>query len=128
MKLIYVVRRFGPVGGMEHYVWEAARELRALGHQVEVLCEVCLGKQHDGIVVHELGTIATRPRWLALMRFGRMVNSWLEANPHREWLIHSHERLSCHHITTFHGSPFATIFEKTWWRLISLRNGIRCQD
>lgn len=121
MKLIYVVRRFGPVGGMERYVWEAARELRALGHQVEVLCEVCLVKQHDGIVVHELGTIAPRPRWLALLRFGQKVNAWLAANPHHDWLIHSHERLSCHDITTFHGSPFATIFEKPWWRLISLR-------
>jgi UDP-glucose:(heptosyl)LPS alpha-1,3-glucosyltransferase len=29
--------------------------------------------------------------------------------------------LSSHHITTFHGPPFATVFEKPWWRMISLR-------
>ena len=64
-----MVRRFGPVGGMEHYVWETARELRALDHQVEVPSEVCVVQQHHGIVDHEQGTVASRPRWLALMRF-----------------------------------------------------------
>lgn len=121
LKLLHVVRRYGPVGGMERYVWEVTRELRDLGHQVEVLCEVCLAERPDGIIVRELGTIAPRPRWLALLRFGRRVKIWLEVNPHPGWLIHSHERLSSHHITTFHGPPFATIFEKPWWRLISLR-------
>ena len=121
LKLLHVVRRYGPVGGMERYVWEVTRELRDLGHQVEVLCEVCLADKPGGIIVHELGTIAPRPRWLALLRFGRRVARWLEASPHPGWLIHSHERLSSHHITTFHGPPFATIFEKPWWRMISLR-------
>jgi len=121
LKLLHVVRRYGPVGGMERYVWEITRELRDLGHQVEVLCEVCLADKPHGIVVHELGTIAPRPRWLALLRFGKRVARWLDANPHPDWLIHSHERLCSHHITTFHGPPFATIFEKPWWRLISLR-------
>lgn len=121
LKLLHVVRRYGPVGGMERYVWEITRELRDLGHQVEVLCEVCLSDKPHGINVHELGTIAPRPRWLALLRFGKKVARWLKANPHPDWLIHSHERLSSHHITTFHGPPFATIFEKPWWRLISLR-------
>jgi UDP-glucose:(heptosyl)LPS alpha-1,3-glucosyltransferase len=55
------------------------------------------------------------------MQFGDTVNTWLQANPRHGWLIHSHERVNCHDITTFHGSPFATIFEKPWWRLISLR-------
>lgn len=121
MKLLHVVRRYGPVGGMERYVWELTRELRDLGHQVEVLCEVSLAEKPAGIVVHELGTIAPRPRWLALLRFGRRVARWLEENPRPDSVIHSHERLSSHHITTFHGPPFATVFEKPWWRLISWR-------
>jgi len=121
LKLLHVVRRYGPVGGMERYVWEITRELRDLGHQVEVLCEICLAEKPQGIVVHELGTIAPRPRWLALLRFGKRVAHWLEANPRLEHVIHSHERLSSHHVTTFHGPPFATVFEKPWWRLISLR-------
>lgn len=121
LKLLHVVRRYGPVGGMERYVWEITKELRDLGHQVEVLCEICLAEMPPGIIVHELGTIAPRPRWLALLRFGKRVTNWLEKNPRAQSVIHSHERLSSHHLTTFHGPPFATVFEKHWWRLISLR-------
>lgn len=121
MKLIQVVRRYGPVGGMERYVWELTHELRELGHEVLVLCEVCLADKPRGIIVHELGAIVPRPRWLALLRFGRRVACWLEANPHPGWLIHSHERLSSHHLTTFHGPPFATVRDMPWWRKVSLR-------
>ncbi len=121
MKLIYVVRRFGPVGGMERYVWETARELNALGHEVKVLCEICLAEKPQGITVHELGSVRSHPRWYALLRFGQKVKAWLTQHPHPDWLIHSHERLGCHHITTYHGQPFATIREKHWSRLISLR-------
>lgn len=121
LKLLHVVRRYGPVGGMERYVWELTRELAALGHDVEVVCERCYAQKPHGIAVHELGEIAPRPRWLSLLRFGARVAEWLEARPHPGWLIHSHERLSVHHVTTFHGPPFATVFEKPFWRLLSLR-------
>lgn len=121
MKILYVVRRYGPVGGMERYVWEVTRELAALGHQVAVICERCHADKPPGITVHELGEIAPRPRWLSLLRFGRRVKTWLEANPHPDWLVHSHERLSSHHITTFHGPPFATVRDKPFWKRLSLR-------
>lgn len=121
MKLIQVVRRYGPVGGMERYVWELTHELRDLGHEVLVLCEVCLADKPRGIIVHELGTVAPRPRWLALLRFGKNVARWLDENPQPGWLIHSHERLGLHHITTFHGPPFATVRDMPWWRKASLR-------
>lgn len=121
MKLIHVVRRYGPVGGMERYVWELTRELHLLGHEVTVVCERCHAEKPHGLEVHELGEIAPRPRWLSLLRFGRRVAGWLEANPHPGWLIHSHERLNSHHITTFHGPPFATVRDMPWWRKCSLR-------
>ena len=121
MKLVQVVRCYGPVGGMERYVWELTLELRNLGHEVLVLCEVCLAEKPRGITVHELGTIAPRPRWLALLRFGKRAARWLEENPQPGWLIHSHERLSSHHLTTFHGPPFATVRDMPWWRKASLR-------
>lgn len=120
MKVVRAVRRYGPVGGMERYVWEATQALRDLGHEVEVVCEVCTARP-AGIVVHELGTVMPRPRWLALLRFGMGVRRWLQANPRPGWVVHSHERLGCHDVTTFHGPPFATIFEKPWWRWLSLR-------
>jgi UDP-glucose:(heptosyl)LPS alpha-1,3-glucosyltransferase len=121
MKILHVVRRYGPVGGMERYVWELTRELHILGYEVEVLCEVCLADKPHGIKVFELGAIAPRPRWLSLLRFGKRVARWLDEHPHTDFIIHSHERLSSHHITTFHGPPFATVLDRPWWRKVSLR-------
>lgn len=121
MKILHIARRYGPVGGMERYVWEVTRELAALGHQVEVVCERCYAGPPPGIVVHELGEIVARPRWLALLRFGWRVAHWLEAHPRPDAVIHSHERLDCHHVTTFHGPPFATVRDKPWWKKLSLR-------
>ncbi len=121
MKILHVVRRYGPVGGMERYVWETTRELAALGHVVEVVCERCHAEHPNGITVHELGEIAPRPRWLSLLRFGRRVASWLEANPRPGFIIHSNERLAAHDVTTFHGPPFATVRDKPIWKRLSLR-------
>ena len=106
---------------MERYVWELTREMRDLGHKVEVVCERCHAELPHGIAVHELGEITPRPRWLSLLRLGRQVKCWLEIYPHPGFIIHSHERVSVHHVTTFHGPPFATIFERSFWRWISIR-------
>ena len=121
MKILHVVRRYGPVGGMERYVWEITRELAVLGHEVVVVCERCHADRPQGIVVHELGEIAPRPRWLSLLRFGKRVAHWLELNPHPGFVVHSNERLAAHDVTTFHGPPFATVRDKPWWKKISLR-------
>lgn len=121
LELIQVVRRYGPVGGMERYVWELSRELQQLGHRVSVICERCHVEKPGGITVVELGEIAPRPRWLSLLRFSRRVARFLADHPAPNSVIHSHERLDIHHITTFHGPPFATVLDKPWWRLISLR-------
>lgn len=121
MEIIHIVRRYGPVGGMERYVWETTRELAQLGHRVVVVCERCEGDKPSGIEVHELGSMVYRPRWLYYWRFGRRVARWLKEHPHPGWLIHSHERVGVHHVTTFHGPPFATVRDKPWWKKISLR-------
>ncbi len=121
LKLLHVVRRYGPVGGMERYVWEVTRELAALGHEVVVICERCHGEKPQNIIVYELGEIAARPRWLALLRFGARVARWLQDHPHSGFVVHSNERLSAHDVTTFHGPPFATVRDKPWWKKISLR-------
>jgi len=122
---LHVVRRYGPVGGMERYVWELTRALAAAGHPVTVLCERLHAPAPAGIRVHELGEIAPRPRWLSLLRFSRRVAHWLQHHPQPSALIHSHERLGVHQVTTFHGPPFATVFERPWWRRISLRVGMQ---
>lgn len=121
LQLLHVVRRYGPVGGMERYVWELTLELKKLGHQVTVVCERCHAEKPAGIHVVELGEIAKRPGWLSALRFDHRVVNWLAAHPQPGRLIHSHERISSHDFTTFHSPPFATIFEKPWWKRISLR-------
>ena len=106
---------------MERYVWELTHELQQLGHRVSVICERCHVEKPDGITVYELGEIASRPRWLSLLRFSWRVARFMADHPRPNSVIHSHERLNSHHITTFHGPPFATVLDKPWWRLISLR-------
>ena len=92
MKIIHIVRHYGPVGGMERYVWETTRELARLGHQVQVLCEQSMTENPPNIAVHELGRMAPRPRWLGYWRFSRRVQTWLNAHAQPGWLVHSHER------------------------------------
>lgn len=121
LKVLHVVRRYGPVGGMERYVWETTQALAATGAVVEVLCEALHAPAPAGITVHQLGEIASRPRWLSLLRFSRRAERWLKANPIAGRIIHSHERMGVHHVTTFHGPPFATISERGWWRRVSIR-------
>lgn len=121
MKIIQVVRRYGPVGGMERYVWELTRELRNLGHEVIVVCEICRAEKPQGIVVYETGEMVYRPRWLYYWRFGRRVAKWWRTHPQSNAVIHSHERIALHQVTTFHGPPFATARDKPWWKLLSLR-------
>lgn len=121
MGVMQVVRRFGPVGGMERYVWELTLELVKLGHPVKVICERCLTDIPAGVQVIELGEIAPRPRWLAYLRFGNRVANWLAKHPHSGWVVHSHERLGVHDVTTFHGPPFASVRARPWWKKLSLR-------
>ena len=125
MDIVHVVKRYGPVGGMERYVWEVTRELAKLGHRVTVLCERCHAEKPAEITVVELGETAKRPRWLSQVRFSFRVTRWVRENPCPGRVIHSHERIGVHDVTTFHGPPFATIYEKGWWRFISLRVWVR---
>jgi len=120
--LIQICRRFGPVGGMERYVWELCHELAAMGHQVHVLCEKNLYPETlKNVQVHELGAVRPKPRWLAHVRFSHRVHGWLEQHHQPEMIIHSHERTQDHHITTFHGPPFAKVLGLPLWKRLSLR-------
>ena len=39
LRSVHIVRKYGPFGGMERYVWELTHALRALGEPVSVICE-----------------------------------------------------------------------------------------
>jgi len=121
LRILHVVRRYGPVGGMERYVWELSHELHGMGQHITIICEQCLETPTAGIQVIALGTVWPKPRWLALLRFGARVQTWLKHHKAGFDLIHSHERTAVHHVTTFHAPPFANVLKKPFWKRWSVR-------
>jgi UDP-glucose:(heptosyl)LPS alpha-1,3-glucosyltransferase len=121
VKLLQIVRRYGPVGGMERYVWELSLSLRDMGIPVTIVCERCYAEKPTGINVVELGETIKRPRWIAALIFSHRVSKWFKLNPQIEVIVHSHERVNVHHVTTMHGPPFANVRDKPWWKRASLR-------
>lgn len=121
LKSLQIVRRYGPVGGMERYVWELSLSLRDLGVPVTVVCQRCFGEKPANIRVVELGETIERPRWIAALIFSHRVSKWFKQNPQQDTIIHSHERVNVHHVTTMHGPPFANVRDKPWWKRLSLR-------
>ena len=122
LHIVLIVRRYGPAGGMERYVWEISREMAALGHHVIILCEQLLAETApDKVQIIELGCVSPKPRWLAHLRFSAKVSAWLKAHPEHKRIVHSHERTGEHQFTTFHGPPFAAVKNKPWWQRISPR-------
>lgn len=102
---IHIVRQFGPVGGMERYVWELTHTLARQGQKVMVVCEKRHEPTTENIEVIELGLIKPKPRWLAMLRFSRRVTKFFNTFDRADWIIHSHERTAVHQVTTFHGPP-----------------------
>ncbi|ATX79587.1 UDP-glucose:(heptosyl)LPS alpha-1,3-glucosyltransferase [Mariprofundus aestuarium] len=121
MKVLHIVRQYGPVGGMERYAWEVSRAQAELGADVQVLCEHCHLNPSENIQVHLLGQGLRKPRWLSALLFSRKVTAWIKQHPQKNTIIHSHETTGVHHITTFHGPPFARIRQSPWWKRASLR-------
>ncbi len=122
LNVLHIVRRYGPTGGMERYVWEVTRELAKAGHDVSVLCEACCtDTRPENIHVHELGEQVSKPRWLGHLRFSKCVHKWLQDHGKPDTIIHSHERTGNHHVTTFHSPPFARIKDAPWWKKLSPR-------
>lgn len=109
---IHIVRRYGPVGGMENYVYQLTLSLAKQGHRVCILCEknhldaYLLDALPANISIVELGNFCRKPRWLAQWGFSRRVSEHLDQSSYGDVIIHSHERSQVHHVTTFHGPPF----------------------
>jgi UDP-glucose:(heptosyl)LPS alpha-1,3-glucosyltransferase len=123
LEVIQIVRNWGPVGGMEAYVWHLSHELTKRNCKVTVICE----KSHQAtsntdIEVIEIGQLKQKPRWLLYWRFAKHIDTVVQSFKSKgHVVVHSHERSISHDITTFHSMPFATIKDKSWLRLISIR-------
>lgn len=104
MQVVQVVKKFGLVGGMEEYAYRLSIELSQLGIEIVVLCEKSFSKNSTKAKVIELGE-NSKPNWFAHYKFSQGVNKWLAQHPCNKRIIHSHERQSLHHVTTFHTTP-----------------------
>jgi UDP-glucose:(heptosyl)LPS alpha-1,3-glucosyltransferase len=120
LNIVQIVKKFGPVGGMEEYAYRLTQELFKLGLRITVLCEKNYSPDYRGINVIELG-VHSKPHWLSHYRFSQKVNLWLSENHCDERMVHSHERQSLHHVTTFHTTPF-NLGKTRIARFLSLRN------
>jgi UDP-glucose:(heptosyl)LPS alpha-1,3-glucosyltransferase len=121
--IIQVVRNWGPVGGMESYVWHLSHALTLLNYRITVVCE----KSHEAraasnIEVIETGLLPPKPRWILYWRFANKVEAVVKTILSRgQCIVHSHERSIGHDLTTFHSMPFAGIKDKSIWRRLSIR-------
>jgi glycosyltransferase involved in cell wall biosynthesis len=106
LKIIIVVKRFGLCGGMEEYAFRLSEHLVDLGVKVKILCEVQLTETSKNVVVVELGQSMKKPRWVSHIIFSNKVSNWIKNHASKNEIIHSHERINCHHITTIHSTLF----------------------
>ena len=120
MQIVQIVKRFGPIGGMEEYAFRLSIELSKLGFEVIVLCEKSFSSDSFPVVVIELGK-TIKPRWFSHYQFSQKVRKWLAENPNKTRIVHSHERQSTHHVSTFHTTPFGH-GRGRFFRFLSLRN------
>jgi UDP-glucose:(heptosyl)LPS alpha-1,3-glucosyltransferase len=122
LQIIQIVRNWGPVGGMESYVWQLSHELAKKNCLVTVICEQsCYAPDHSNIKIIEIGQLKQKPRWLMYRRFAKKVDDVIQELGAENFVIHSHERSISHDITTFHSMPFATVKDKGWWKRLSIR-------
>ena len=106
-QIVQVVKRFGLCGGMEEYVYQLSKELKSAGQNILILCEEKVSCPNDlELEVVELEVSCKKPRWLSHLLFSKKVKNWIDRNPLEARIIHSHERISCHHVTTIHSTLF----------------------
>ena len=123
VRIVQIVRNWGPVGGMESYVWHLSHALANQHCLITVICEKAHAKANsERIRIIEIGELRQKPRWLMYWRFANRVEEQIQAlGLKQDCIIHSHERSISHDMTTFHAMPFATIKEKTWFKQVSIR-------
>ncbi len=122
LKILYIVRPFGPVGGMERYVFETAREMVQRGHQVTALCrsvdeESIAG---SGVEVIKLQPKPAKRGWHDRYVFRDAVTEFFRdpVNRKRFDIVHSHENTIEQDVTTEHGPCTAYGLRlKPWKRL-----------
>lgn len=107
MEIVKVVKRYGLCGGMEEYAYRLSHELLERGASVTILTEREMTKPKDpAIKIVRVQASPIKPRWLSHLLFSRKISEWAKRNPSEKRIIHSHERIACHEITTIHSTLF----------------------
>ena len=121
MKIAQIVRRFGPVGGQERYVWEVCLQLANEGHEVHVFCHEydCITSQAKNIHIHLQKVLFAKPRWLNALLFDHSLRAQLHKGQYD--LVHSHEKTREKSCVTIHSTPFAKVLKKPWYYRLGLR-------
>ena len=121
-RIVQIVKRFGPVGGMESYVWRLTQGLSARGLLVSVVCEQVMGEASPDIDIIHVKKAPEKPRWKSMLLFRERVDALLKDRfQGQKIIIHSHERSLSHHVTTFHGPPINANGNLNWIQKLSPR-------
>jgi UDP-glucose:(heptosyl)LPS alpha-1,3-glucosyltransferase len=129
LKLLFVVRTFGPAGGMERYVFETAREMAIRGHDVSVLCRAVHAQAAAQTTVK---TVVLQPKpakrgWEDRENFAEAVSGFLGKNSKTASfdVIHSHENTLKQDVSTEHGPCTLAGLRRAPWKVFdysALRN------
>ena len=122
MRILYIVRPFGPLGGMERYVFETAREMVKRGHHVSALCRSVdeTSAAASGVNIIQLQPKPAKRGWHDRYVFRDAVTEFLALAVNRTLfdIIHSHENTIEQDVTTEHGPCTAYGLRlKPWKRL-----------
>lgn len=120
LKILYIVQTFAPVGGMERYVFETAREMVSRGHEVTALCRASEAGQASQSGVR---TIVVRPEpsrrgWQDRLVFREAVSKFFRDNPKGGVfdIIHSHENTLQQDVSTEHGPCTLAGLRRAPWK------------
>ena len=122
LRILYIVRPFGPLGGMERYVFETAREMVKRGHEVAALCRSVdeASAAASGVEVIQLQPKPAKRGWHDRYVFRDAVTEFFAeaADRGRFDIVHSHENTIEQDVTTEHGPCTAYGLRlKPWKRL-----------
>jgi UDP-glucose:(heptosyl)LPS alpha-1,3-glucosyltransferase len=120
LRVLYLVRAFAPVGGMERYVFDTAREMVERGHQVSVLARTTDQALADrtGVQVFLTDPTASRRGWRDRYLFRDEVTKFLSDPERRDAfdIIHSHENTVEQDVSTEHGPCTAYGLRRAPWK------------
>ncbi len=102
MRVVQVVRNFGPTGGMEEYAWQLTNCLAQKGLSISVVCERAEHEMPEGVQIYRIPRQTRGPGWFQALKFSNNLSDWKAQNGRATDFFHSHEFVRGADILTFH--------------------------